>query len=197
MRISIILFLLQMSFLATAGIPVELGPASRMVFPLSNPPVIIQTSQEFNGIFSSDGPVVLVGATVRIHLIPSFPIEASGMFGSYDPNFEYSDDYPDSSEVEFCSGSLTLVSLGFQKKLGEIVLLAGSDICVHHETWMEIIATSWGGYHREASNTTIAPYVGAGIGVDFQTLELDFDIRLHFPDLTDRWLSAGCSIMFF
>ena len=89
------------------------------------------------------------------------------------------------------------IIIDFQKKLGEIVLLAGSDICVHHETWMEIIATSWGGYHREASNTTIAPYVGAGIGVDFQTLELDFDIRLHFPDLTDRWLSAGCSIMFF
>lgn len=197
MKSSIIFVLFLISFFAIAGIPVELGPAGRIVFPLSNPPLVIQTPEDFNGVFSSDGPVVLAGATVRLQLIPSLPIEVSGLFGRYDPYFEYSDEYTDSTTVEFYSGSLAIVSLGFQKNLGDIVLLAGSDIHAYHERWIEIDGTGWGGYHREADNTTIAPYAGANIGVDFHTMEIDFDIRFHFPDLTSRWLSAGCSILFF
>lgn len=197
MRASIIIFLFQISFLVSAGIPVELGPAGRIVFPLSNPPVVIQDLEDFNGIFSSNDPFVLAGATVGIHLIPALPMEVSGLFGEYDPFFEYPEENTDSTGIEFCSGSLTIVSLGLQKNLGNIVLMAGSDIHAYHETWIEIDDTGWGGYHREAGKTTIAPYAGAGIGVAFHTLEIDFDIRLHFPDLTDRWLSAGCSLLFF
>ncbi len=197
MKTSIIFVLFQISFFAVAGIPVELGPAGRIVFPLSKPPMVIQTSEDFNGSFSSDNPVVLAGAVVRILLIPSLPIEMSGLFGEYDPHFEYSDEYSDSTGIEFCRGSLAIVTLGFQKNLGDIVLLAGSDIHAYHERWIEIDGTGWGGYHREANNTIIAPYAGASFGVDFHTMEIDFDIRLHFPDMTDRWLSAGCSLLFF
>ncbi|MCD4847712.1 MAG: hypothetical protein K8R76_05940 [Candidatus Aegiribacteria sp.] len=196
MKTSIIFVLFQISFFVTAGIPVELGPVGRIVFPLSKSPIVIQTSEDFNGSFSSDGPVILAGAVVRIRLIPPLPVEVSGLFGEYDPYFEYSDEYADSTGIEFCKGSLAIVTLGFQKNLGDIVLLAGSDIYAYHERWIEIDGTGWGGYHREANNTTIAPYIGTCIGVDFHTVEFDFDIRLHFPDLTDRWLSAGCSLLF-
>ncbi|MEN8208155.1 MAG: hypothetical protein ABFR50_02780 [Candidatus Fermentibacteria bacterium] len=192
-----IICLFQISFLVSAGIPVELGPAGRIVFPFSDPPEVIQNPDDFNGIFSSDGPVFLAGAAVRIHLIPSIPVEVSGLFGRYDPYFEYSDEYPDNSEIEFCSGSLTILSLGFQKELGEMVLSAGSDLCLYHETWMEMDSTSYGGYHREAGSTAFAPFAGVGIHADLNTLELDFNIRVHFPDLNDRWLSAGCSLLFF
>lgn len=196
MKAAIILFLIQIPFLVAAGISVELGPAGRIVFPYSNPPVVIQTSENFNEIFYPDDPIALIGAAVKIHLIPSLPFEVSGLFGKYDPYFEYSEEYTDTTVAEFRSGELTIVTLGFQKNLGEIVLLAGSEIYIYHETWMEVDGTGWGGYHKEASNTIIGPYAGAGIGMPFSALVFDFDIRLHFPDLTDRWLSAGCSILF-
>ncbi len=196
------IMLLALLLLTSSGaisVPLfRLGAVTSVVFPSVDPPGPVGSMNDLERIFFPDDPIVTVGGRVEVNAIAGFPFELSGTYGSYDPWLEFSASFPDSVDVVFRKGDLVTVEAGFSHELGDISLLAGADFYFYHESWMDKDTLIYdGGCHREYSETLAGAYLGAGKFFDLLPVaSFIIDLRLHFPDFSERWFSAGLSLMF-
>ena len=190
------MLLLSVSSLAIAQPLYQLGPEVRFVFPSTEILGSVSSTDELDGIFFSGDPEVLLGGKVIVGLIPGIPIEMSGSYASYEPDLRYSGSFPDNVDILFRRGSLVVVSVGLSRRLAGVRILAGADVFLYRETWSEDNQASYGGFHREYTETVAGPYVGAVKRFEVSLAELEIDFRLHLPGFSERWVSSGISVLF-
>ena len=193
-----VFIMILLSSISTEGYQtsIQLGPQVRFVFPYTEALPSVSNADQLEDIFFAGDAEIFVGGKVTVGLIPGFPMELSGSYASYEPEVKYDSSFPDSVNILFREGHLVLASAGLSRKLGEVRLLAGADIFFYRETWSEEDESSYGGYHREYSRTIAGPYIGAAKDFRVSVMDMAFDIRLHLPDLSERWVSSGISILF-
>lgn len=188
--------LFALSLHSAYAFTIRLGPSSRLLFPSVEDQLIVNEIQDLDNIFLPSYPEVMVGASVMMEFIPSFPLEVSGSYIGYEPEMLFGDPFPDSTEIIERYAHLAVLSLGVRKSLGEVYVQAGSDILFYEGSWVRTYGTGWGGYHDGYSGTTAGPFLGFGKDLHTEVAEFDFDLRLHLPDLSDRWISAGFTVLF-
>ena len=196
MRSSFLLVTFFMSFLSAGALSIRLGPSCRLFFPAVEEPPDISSSEDLNDIFLPSDPDVLIGAAFLFEPVPGLPLELSGSYVGYEPELRFGGSFPDSVVIAEMDCRMAVVSLGIRKYLDDIYLQAGSDILFYRGSWMEVDSASIGGYHRDYTGTAAGPF--AGLGTSFAAPPATFllDLRLHLPELSSRWVSAGCTVLF-
>ena len=192
----LLVLLLILSAVGFAEPFVQFGPAIRMIFPSVDKPEAVSSASGLDNVFFPGDPELLIGAGLELELLPGYPLEISGMYTSYDPVLEFTQSFPDSFNVLNRDGHLAAVTAGLSKNIAGISLLAGADILFYHENWFEQDASGQSGFHREYSETVTGPYIGVAEDFPLAMTEVELDLRLHLPDFSDRWVSAGVSILF-
>ncbi|OPL17726.1 MAG: hypothetical protein AVO35_08665 [Candidatus Aegiribacteria sp. MLS_C] len=196
MMTAVLVFLSVLSIDPADAFTLRLGPFSRFLFPSIGDRPIVNDIQDLDNIFLPSEPEVMVGASVMLEFIPSFQLEISGSYVGYEFDPLFGDPFPDSTWIIERSVDLAVVSVGLRKCLGEVYVQAGSDILFYNGSWVRTDGTGWGGYHDEYKGTTWGPFLGIGKDLHTGIAEFDIALRLHLPDLSDRWISAGLSVFF-
>ncbi|MBD3278750.1 MAG: hypothetical protein GF388_10660 [Candidatus Aegiribacteria sp.] len=190
------MLLLVVTAAVTAEPFVRFGPAVRLIFPSIDLPEAVSSASELDGIFFPGDPELLIGAQFELDLLPGYPVEVSGSYTSYDPVLELTQSFPDSFTVVNRDGHLAVVTAGVSKRIAGIRLLAGADIFFYREKWFEEDDSGQSGFHREYSETVAGPYIGVAKDFPLSMTQVEMDIRLHLPDFSERWVSAGVSVLF-
>jgi|GEM_PF-3849200 len=196
MRSSFLLVTFFMSFLSAGPLSIRLGPTSRLFFPSVEEPPDISCQEDLRDIFLPSDPDVLIGAAFLFEPVPGFPLELSGSYVEYEPELRLGGSFPDSVVIAEMDCRMAVVSLGIRKYLDDIYLQAGSDILFYRGSWMEVDSASIGGYHRDYSGTAAGPFAGIGTGIPLSPVDISLDLRLHLPQFSGRWVSAGCTVLF-
>ena len=194
MRYMVVL-LINMSAVGFAEPIVQFGPGIRMIFSSVDKPEAVNSASGLDSVFFPGDPELLIGAEIVLGLIPGYTIELSGSYTSYDPVLEYTQSFPDSFQVKHRKGDLATVTAGVSRNLGGISLLAGADIFFYHEEWFEEDESGQSGFHREYSETAAGPYIVVANDFPLAMTDFELDLRLHLPHISDRWVSAGVSIL--